>query len=382
MNTLLSQARLSTRHNRSGLILFLFLSGASGSALATNIQGCFSSLATYDAKFEYDLPATENVAGKELAMTEYFESNGPVVIAQCACPGTVKASTTEKVYSYHSSPLQAGSTTGYGYLTNKLDIQLTAYTDTLSSGTPYPATIKTYPTQTPSQLSEDSNAENTQSVCAKPPAEGVSQRQFKWSRFTAHVYIKSPILGLEPIPRTTILETSVCFLFGSGSCNYSLSQPASKIDLAGYISAPLGCSINAGSAIDVDFGLLSDSNFVTPGVPPKGFALKDVNINFHCDNTAVSNMDRIKLTFYADQGVNSASSGLVAKMIGRDDVGVRMYDDNDNGIRLDGSSEFPIVLDDQGNGNITMKAAPVSTTNGRPAAGKFEGDVTVKMEIR
>ena len=59
-----------------------------------------------------------------------------------------------------------------------------------------------------------------------------------------------------------------------------------------------------------------------------------------------------------------------------------MYDDNDTAVKLDGSFDFPITLDEQGNGVIKMTAAPVSTTERKPVAGKYEGNVTVKMDIK
>jgi len=41
-----------------------------------------------------------------------------------------------------------------------------------------------------------------------------------------------------------------------------------------------------------------------------------------------------------------------------------------------------VTMDEQGNGSVKIKAAPVSTTNATPAPGKFEGNVTVKMDLR
>lgn len=96
----------------------------------------------------------------------------------------------------------------------------------------------------------------------------------------------------------------------------------------------------------------------------------------------MSNSDKIKLSLSADQGVSDGESGLIAKMVDRDDIGVRMYDSNSNSIRLDGSAEFPVTLDSQGNGSIKMQAAPVATTDNIPAGGNFEGNVTVKMDIK
>ena len=68
-------------------------------------------------------------------------------------------------------------------------------------------------------------------------------------------------------------------------------------------------------------------------------------------------------------------------MLNRDDLGVRIFQGSKDVI-LDGSVEFDVNLDEQGNGKIQLQAAPVSTTAKRPAAGAFEGNMTVKMELR
>jgi type 1 fimbria pilin len=69
-------------------------------------------------------------------------------------------------------------------------------------------------------------------------------------------------------------------------------------------------------------------------------------------------------------------------MLDKEDVGVRVYDENNQSVALDGTFEFPVPMDDQGNGVVRIKAAPVSTTSKTPEPGKFEGNVTVKMDLR
>lgn len=122
--------------------------------------------------------------------------------------------------------------------------------------------------------------------------------------------------------------------------------------------------------------------FVTRGQPPEGYALKNVDISYHCDGNAVGNTDRIKLTLSADQGVVDSSDPLIAKMLGRDDLGVRIFSEDNQNVALDGTFEFPVTMDEQGNGAVRIKAAPVSTTSATPAPGEFEGNVTVKMDLR
>ena len=77
-----------------------------------------------------------------------------------------------------------------------------------------------------------------------------------------------------------------------------------------------------------------------------------------------------------------SSNPVIAKMIGRDDIGVRVFDEQNQDIALDGSYEFPVTVDEQGKGVIHIKATPVSATSAIPEPGSFEGNVTVKMELR
>ncbi|MFU0888954.1 fimbrial protein [Kluyvera sichuanensis] len=125
-----------------------------------------------------------------------------------------------------------------------------------------------------------------------------------------------------------------------------------------------------------------NSQFVSPGQPPQSFTLKNVDIAYHCDGPAVGNDDKIKITFSADQGVVDGSQSYIAKLVGRSDLGIRMYDDASQNVVLDGTATFPVTLDEQGNGSIKMKAAPVSTTSSRPEPGSFEGNITVQMDLR
>ncbi|MEA9393713.1 fimbrial protein [Lelliottia amnigena] len=227
--------------------------------------------------------------------------------------------------------------------------------------------------------------EGTASVCSestRPSGSTSVKRKFKLNVIGATFYIKKPIIGKEAIPSTLVVQNYTCLYFGSGSCSFSDAQQVSNIWLSGSLSAPLSCTINEGSTIEVDFGNIVSKQFSGRSRPPQGYALKNVDISYHCDNNAVGNNDRIKLTLTADQGVVDSSDPLIAKMLDKEDVGVRVYDENNQSVALDGTFEFPMPMDDQGNGVVRIKAAPVSTTSKTPEPGKFEGNVTVKMDLR
>lgn len=355
---------------------------------STVLRGCFPSSGSYETQYSQALSPVENAKGSVLNSNGHLVGSGSAIYAQCQCPQSLSATTQIKGYSFAGSPLPAGSNEGTGYLTDKLDIDIDAYTDAINSpdgGGLYPNTISSYPTLTPTSKSESlTSTENQQTVCNAEtrPVADIPQRQFKWAVIAARLYVKSPILGQEIIPSTLVEQTSACLYFNGGGCRASDAVPVANVWLSGILSAPLSCTINAGSVIEINLGGVARPDFIASGQPPQGYALRNVDISFHCDNAAVSNVGKIKLTLTADQGVADAPGGYIARMAGRDDIGVRMYDDTSASVHLDGSSEFPITLDDQGNGTIRMTAAPVATTQSKPEPGKFEGNVTVNLDIR
>ncbi|HHE5696833.1 TPA: fimbrial protein [Citrobacter amalonaticus] len=350
------------------------------------LKNCFPNPVNYAIDWSYDLSPTDNAQGK-IVSAGVLVGNGPPLTADCECTAAITGGSQISDIIYVTSPLQTGSTAGYGYLTNHLDLDINVYTNTdgaTSIGSLIQVPIDSYPTTSPvSKVESQKSIESESSVCrtGTQPVPGTPARQFSWNAINARFYIKSPILGVETIPPMLVAQIAVCLQYSSG-CTASASYPAASIYLSGTISAPLSCTINAGSTIEVDLGNLVSTNFTHQGSPPEGFALKAVDISFHCDSAAVSNSDKIKLTLSADQGVSDGESGLIAKMVDRDDIGVRMYDSNSHDVRLDGTTEFPVVLDSQGNGLIKMQAAPVPTTASPPKGGKFEGNVTVKMDIK
>lgn len=346
-------------------------------------SGCFPASTHYSGSINAELSPSDNAAGHTITGQFNHELPGDAVVAQCSTCTGVSANTNEVISSYAATSLPAGAASGFGKLTDKISIKVSYFSDTMTGGN-IQKSIQNYPTEFPTvSISEPVDGdENTQSLCAKSPVAGVPQRQFKWNKTAASLYIVSPILGEEVIPLTTILRTYVCIASTNIECPFEKAAFASDISLSGIISAPLGCVINQGSKIDVEFGTLASSNFTAQGHPPSGYTLRDVDIQFHCDKPAVSNSDKIRLSFSSDQGVSDTGTGFIAKMIGRDDIGVRMYDADNQNVTLDGTTELPITLDDNGDGRIKMTAAPVATTGSKPAPGKFEGNVTVKMNIR
>ncbi|AMO82938.1 fimbrial protein [Obesumbacterium proteus] len=359
-------------------------------AATTVLQGCFSTLADYAININTEIPSAQNRNGNTINISDHIIGEGPSITANCACPRNLYSNTIIYESTAAGSPLPPGRT-GYGYLTEHLDIDITGYTNSINSSDGsglQPISISTYPTPFSSMAKVNDSllkpTEGTDDVCSdatRPTGGSTTKRGFKWNVIGLSIYVKAAILGEEIIPSTIVAQNYSCLAMGN-YCSLSDTNQVSNIRIAGKITAPLTCTINAGSTIEVELGDIVTSQFVAQGQPPASYTLKNVDISYHCDDPAAANAGKIKFSLSADQGVVPDSNNLIASMLNRNDVGVRMYDKSGNDIVLDGSLDLPVTLDTQGNGKISMDAAPVSTTSNRPQPGKFEGNVTVKMELR
>ncbi|SQA65167.1 fimbrial protein [Yokenella regensburgei] len=372
----------------SGVLLLL----VAGATQASALSGCFSGPADYTVNYAADWTASDDVAGKTYGDNNHLLGSGPAFIeANCSCPSEMKASDTVFETTWAGSPLATG-VAGYGQLTDKLDIDITGYSDSADApdgNNLFSLNINAYPTDLTSMSkvpeSKLNTTEGSASVCSdatRPDSKQTSKRRFNWNVIRATFYIKKPLLGVETIPPMIVAQNYSCLALDGSSCTTADATLVSNIWLTGTITVPLSCTINAGSTIEVELGNIVSSQFIAQGQPPAGYTLKDVDITWHCDNPAIGNSDKIKMTLTADQGVADSGSGYIAKMLNRDDVGVRMYDANSSNISLDGQVSLPIGVDDQGNGALHLQAAPVATTEKRPEPGKFEGNVTLKMDLR
>lgn len=358
-------------------------------AAVTPLNNCFNGPGEYEVNYSRELNASENKANKTVDVTEHLVGSGADLVANCSCPKNVSGSTPINILSLAGSPLAAG-TSGYGYLTSHLDLAVDGYSEASSSSDGYGLSklpIKVYPTplaQMPDTI-ETSQKVSEANVCSEsttPTGVTAANRKLKWNVIGIRFYVKKPILGEEVIPSTIVLQNYACLYYGSGSCDPTLAQQVSNIRLQGSLSAPLSCTINEGSTIEVEFNNLVSSQFVTQEQPPKKYSLKEVNISYHCDDNAADNNDRIKLTLSADQGVVDGSNPVIAKTIGRDDLGIRIFSEDNKSVALDNSFEFPATTDELGNGVIKIKATPVSVGKNLPKAGSYESSVTVKMDLR
>lgn len=359
-------------------------------AAFTVLSNCFDSAADYSASYEHELSSSENKATYSYLASSHTPGSGAEIEASCSCPANITSSSTVAEYNFAGSPLTAG-VSGYGVLTDKLDIQATGFNDAIDNPDGNglnPINIREYPTPIGSMSSAKADAKQTEAsadVCSdetRPTGGATVKRKFKLNMLRFSLYVKQPIVGEETINPTLVVQGYACLYIGGGSCQSTDAQLVSNIWLSGKITAPLSCTINAGSTIEVDLGVINRNQFVTPGAAPQNYTLRNVDISYHCDGLTADDNDKIKLTLTADQGIVDGSQSYIARLIDRDDLGIRMFDANAQNVALDGSTDFPVTLDEQGNGIINMKAAPVSTTSTKPAPGSFEGNMTVKMDLR
>lgn len=370
---------------KNTLIFVIFI--IPGISFATPLSGCFSGTSTYNVFYNKELNASENKTGATFSV-DFLSGSENVMEANCLCPKSgFYYDTIVGEVTAAASPLSAGGT-NRGKLTDRLDVIVKGTTDAINgtgSLTFIPITLYPTPIDKMSSKNDIKLAENSEDICSQSthPSKGATvKRQFKWNTVSLNFYITKPIFGTETISPVTVVQYYSCLYYDS-SCKNADMQHVSDIILSGAISAPLTCTINAGSTIEAELGTVVTPQFVKKGQIPSGYRLTNVDISYHCDNDDARNStDKIIISLTSDQGVVEGSNKLIAKMIGRNDVGVRMFDDNDNNVVLDGSVSFPLTLDQDGNGQIKMKAAPVSTTDARPNAGPFEGNVTVKMNIK
>ncbi|MDX6040271.1 fimbrial protein [Scandinavium lactucae] len=360
-------------------------------AAATVLQNCFTGPIAYNIEYQYELPTNENRTGSIVDHHDHQVGDLTTMEANCQCPRNLASGMRIDELSAAGSPLPPGIS-GYGSLTDRVDVDISGYSDAINSpggNGLLELDINEYPTSPanrPTTRESFNSTEGTASVCSdesRPEGGATNKRQFRWNVISMKLYIKKPILGEEVIPQRTVVENFACLSFGTGTgCDSTNATQVSTISLGGTITAPLSCTINAGSTIEIEMGNIVSSQFIAQGQPPAGYTLKNVDIDYHCDAPAVSNSNKIRLSLTADQGVSDTDNRVIAKMLDRDDLGVRMFDENSKSVILDGTVDFDVPLDSDGNGSIHLKAAPVSTTNKKPEPGKFEGNVTIKMDLR
>ncbi|WP_279203912.1 hypothetical protein [Obesumbacterium proteus] len=136
------------------------------------LQGCFTTPADYAININTEIPPAQNRNGNTININDHLIGEGPSVTANCACPRNLYSNTIIYESTAAGSPLPPGRT-GYGYLTEHLDIDITGYTNSINSpdgGGLQPISISTYPTPFSSMAKVNDSllkpTEGTDDVCS------------------------------------------------------------------------------------------------------------------------------------------------------------------------------------------------------------------------
>ena len=185
------------------LASILFLMPGVTQASLIILTNCFDSAADYSASYEHELSSSENKASYSYQASSHTPGSGAEIVANCSCPANVTSSSTVSEYDFAGSPLAAG-VSGYGVLTDKLDIQVTGFNDAIDSpdGNGLSAiSVKEYPTPIGSMLTQKADQKQTEGsadVCSdetRPTGGATVKRKFKLNMLRFSLYVKQPIIG-------------------------------------------------------------------------------------------------------------------------------------------------------------------------------------------
>ena len=148
------------------------------------------------------------------------------------------------------------------------------------------------------------------------------------------------------------------------------------LSLAGNITVPETCTINAGQIIQVNLGDVGAGRFGGKGQKPDGYTPVTTSAPVTCNDAAAQRNVRVSLAATPSPDLNTAIR------TSNPDVGVVVTDVNDRVVQPNVDT-LPLRLQSNGagsnNGTVTMKAYPVSTTGRPPAQGNFSATAAITV---
>lgn len=186
------------------------------------------------------------------------------------------------------------------------------------------------------------------------------------------LYISKPFIS-----GSYIINTQVFSLYGTTSATDTFSgNPLSTVYISGTITVPQNCVINSGKIVSVDFGTLYSGDFTTAGEKPRGAIEKTFNVPIKCTNIGAPANLTLRIQGTADAHNTQAIATNNA------DVGVVVTNESGDVLTPNNSSSvIGFVTDTTGNGNVTLKAYPVSTTGNTPAEGVFTALAYLRIDF-
>ncbi|MEG5546107.1 fimbrial protein [Enterobacter asburiae] len=188
--------------------------------------------------------------------------------------------------------------------------------------------------------------------------------------------IRRPFIGTVSLASGPIANLYSC-LATDKNCD-PVGNPTIIYSLAGTVTVPQSCIINAGQIISIDLGTIVSSAFKTAGQKPAGFTDKTFNVPIHCSGPGIVAGANLSLRLTATPVPGNSNA------IGSDnnDVGVVVTTVEGNILQPNNiNSVMPFNVDDNGNASVTLKAYPVNTTGNRPKEGVFSALATIVIDF-
>ena len=191
-----------------------------------------------------------------------------------------------------------------------------------------------------------------------------------------YFYIKEPFIGTVTIPATLLASLYAT----TSSISSGNTHILSDVYIQGDITAPQECIVNGGQTIEVNFGKIPASEFsATPGT---AITDRKIPISASVKCTGMSAGQDVEVSLHATQ---AGSLPTVIETTNAD-VGIKMYDEYNNEVDVNGGR----METDMGtrsrlgeeNGEFNFSAAPASATGTRPQPSTFDANVTITMEIK
>lgn len=210
-----------------------------------------------------------------------------------------------------------------------------------------------------------SNATDNGTVgCDSPSTNAVSGSDGQLS-----LYFIRPFVGEVTIPLTTVANLYASTVSGSYS-----NIPIASVAMQGSVTVPQNCTINAGQAINIDFGDIKTTDISTKGT--SSVTEKQISTTLKCSN--ISDGVKVTLSF---KGTNDSNDNT-ALATSNNDIGIQVKNSN-HAIVTPNQDELPVEMDYSAQqGTTTMYLSPINTTGSVPATGGFTAIATLNAEIQ
>ena len=189
-----------------------------------------------------------------------------------------------------------------------------------------------------------------------------------------YFYIKQPFIGKIVIPQTLISK-----LYGTITPDDPLNVAMSDVYIAGDITAPQSCTINAGQIIEFDFKQIPASEFSSTAGTALTARKQTQTVNVDC--TGMAQGQDVDVSLHA----SPVASDPTMIQTSNPDVGIKVYDEFNNEVNVNGGimeTEMGRIRLGEEDGSLTFSAAPASATGARPEPGVFDATATINVEIK